>query len=265
MHAAPEREALAATLHETAHVAGAVLLEYYRRRDLVVDLKGASDLVTSADRAAEDAILSRLHAAYPEHAVLAEESGMHAGQSDGIWYIDPLDGTINYASHLPFWCVSLAVQAGGARLGMVYAPLLDELFAVTAGVSVSLNGQSIAMRHVPVDDALVYTHIGRDGPHQTEALTICTFLAPRIRRLRMMGSLALALAYVAAGRLDGVLQVGAHAWDFMAGAYLVQEAGGIVTAPDGAPIGPAAEGIAAAATPELHATLVRSVLHAHSS
>jgi myo-inositol-1(or 4)-monophosphatase len=258
-----ERAMLSTTLHEAARAAGALLLDFYRRADLTVELKGPSDLVTSADHAAEQAILARIRAAYPDHAILAEESGLHAGQRAGSWYIDPLDGTLNYASQLPYWCTSLAVQAGDVRLGVIYAPLLDEYFA-TADAGVALNGRPTAMRHVAVGDALVYTHIGRAGPRQVEALAICTFLAPRIRRLRMMGSLALALAYVAAGRLDGVLQIGAYAWDFMAGAWLVQQAGGIVSAPDGTPIRPDAGGIAAAATPELHRTLIQSVVHARS-
>lgn len=265
MRANAEQAVLATFLDETARAAGALLLDYHRRHDLVVELKGPSDLVTGADRAAEELILARIRATYPGHAILAEESGMHGGQAAGMWYIDPLDGTINYASHLPFWCTSLAARVGDARLGVVYAPLLDECFAVAAGVGATLNGQPVAPRRVPVGDALVYTHIGKHDARQAEALAICAFLAPRIRRLRMMGSLALALAYVAAGRLDGVLQVGAHPWDFMAGAWLVQESGGIVTAPDGPPLSPDADGIAAAATPELHAMLVQGVANAHSS
>jgi myo-inositol-1(or 4)-monophosphatase len=253
-----------ATLHEAARAAGALLLDTYRRHSFVVDLKGASDLVTSADRAAEALILERIHAAYPDHAVLAEESGLHTGQSGGSWYIDPLDGTINYASHLPLWCTSLAVQVGAAGAGVVYAPLLDEFFASATGAGARLNGQPVGIRQVPARDALVYTHIGKNPERQAEALAICAFLAPRIRRLRMMGSLALALAYLAAGRLDGVLQIGAFAWDFMAGALLVREAGGIVTAPDGAPIGPDAGGVVAAATPELYAVLLESVAHAQA-
>lgn len=249
---------IVAVLHECAWAAGAVLLDHYRRRDFSVDAKGASDLVTSADHATEAAILGRIRAAFPDHAVLAEESGLQVGNEDATWYIDPLDGTTNFANFLPFWCTSLAVDAShGGGAAVVYAPLLDEFFA-TAGAGATLNGQPLAVRAVPLARALVYGNIGDSRGQSGEAERIIAVLAPRIHRMRMMGSLAMALAYVAAGRFDGALQTGAEAWDFMAGAALVRAAGGLVSDTEGGPLGPRSTGVIAAATPEMHALLLEA-------
>jgi len=249
---------IVAVLQDCARAAGAVLLDRYRRRDFSVDAKGASDLVTSADHAAEAAILGRIHAAFPNHAVLAEESGLQGDGAVATWYIDPLDGTTNFAHFLPFWCTSLAVEgAAGGRAAVVYAPLLDEFFAC-GDTGATLNGQPLAVRAVPLARALVYGNVGDSRGQSGEAGRVIAVLAPRIHRMRMMGSLAMGLAYVAAGRFDGVLQTSAASWDFMAGAALVRAAGGLVSDPEGGPLGPHSAGVIAAATPEMHALLLEA-------
>lgn len=249
---------LVAVLHECARAAGAVLLDRYRRRDFVVDAKGTSDLVTSADHAAEAEILGRIRATFPGHAVLAEESGLQGGDGSATWYIDPLDGTTNFAHFLPFWCTSLAVEAAaGQGASVVYAPQLDEFFA-SGEAGATLNGQAVGVRSVPLARALVYGNIGDSRGQSGEAARMIAVLTPRIHRVRMMGSLAMGLAYVAAGRFDGVLQTRAAAWDFMAGAALVRAAGGLVSDPDGGPLGPRSVGVIAAATPEMHGLLLEA-------
>lgn len=254
----PDHAPLVELLRDTARAAGDLLLDRYRSGAFSVDAKGAFDLVTSADTAAEALILGRIRASYPDHRIVAEESGAHAGDAT-VWYIDPLDGTLNFANHLPFWSTSLAVRSpGDGAAGVVYAPLLDEFFAAD-GTGATLNGIPIAVRALPVHRALVYTHIGRDAGRQALSLAIAGTLAPRIYRLRMIGSLALALAYVAAGRLDGVLQIGASSWDYMAGALLVERAGGAVSGARGEPLEPGGETVVAAATPELHRLLLETI------
>jgi myo-inositol-1(or 4)-monophosphatase len=252
--------ALAVTLRDAARDAGTLLVDLYARPDLLIDYKGAADLVTSADRAAESLIVSRIRAAYPAHRILAEESGLHAGEEPASWYVDPIDGTLNFANQIPFWSTSVAVDAGPVgRAGVVYAPLLKEFFAATSSEGASLNGYPIAARQLDPEAAIVYTHIAHGPRRLAESVAISAYLAPRVRRLRMIGSIALALAYVAAGRMDGVLQVGASAWDFMAGVLLVEETGGVTADPDGGPLRPESRGVAAAATPALLQLLLESV------
>ena len=261
------RATLISMVEETARAAGATLLEHYNSSDLVVDLKGVADLVTSADRAAEALVLSRIRKTYPEHRVLAEESGLHSGSAAARWYVDPLDGTLNFASRLPFWCTSLAVDAAEmGRIGVVYAPLLNEYFSVVAGQGVTLNGQPILARRVNPSDALIYTPYRQEcRTCPGESLAICAYLVPRVRRLRMLGSIALALAYVAAGRLDGVVQIGVSAWDFMAGVQMVEENGGVVSDPSGGPLRPDSAGVVAAATPALLHVLLDGILSAQQA
>jgi myo-inositol-1(or 4)-monophosphatase len=253
--------ALALTLQDAAREAGALLADLYAQPDLQIDHKGDADLVTSADRAAEALIVARIRATYPAHQILAEESGLHAGEAPAHWYVDPIDGTLNFANQIPFWSTSVAVDAGPVgRAGVVYAPLLHEFFSATSGEGAVLNGNPITVRRIALEAAIVYTHIAHSPRRRAESLAISTYLAGHVRRLRMIGSIALGLAYVAAGRMDGVLQVGVSAWDFMAGVLLVEEAGGVVADPGGGPLRPESRGVAAAATPALLQLLLESVV-----
>ena len=145
---------------------------------------------------------------------------------------------------------------------MVYAPLLNEFFSTATGTGVTLNGTPVAARRVPVSEAMVYTHIGRSPEHLAESLSISAYLGSRVRRLRMIGSIALALAYVAAGRLDGVVQMGVSAWDFMAGVLLVEATGGFTADPAGGDVHTASRGVVAASTPALLNVLLESIANA---
>ncbi len=228
-----------------------------------VEFKGAghSNLVTDADRASEELILSRLARAVPTHAVLAEESGA-AGQGAYTWFVDPLDGTTNYAHGVPHFCVTLAVEGpvpGGETAllaGVVYDPLRDELFSAARGQGATLNGRRLVASQVcALDRALLCTGFPYDLPQHPEApLGLFLRLVTKAQGMRRMGSAALDLAYVAAGRFDGFFEFGLKPWDTAAGALLVTEAGGSMGRLDGEPWSPRFGDVVAAApglTPEL--------------
>lgn len=218
-------------LTEIARTAGAVLMPYYG--DLGVAQARAKgdrrrDLVSAADLAAERAILERIPAG---DSVLAEESGARAG-GGRHWLVDPLDGTINFLHALPFWCVSLAVvDEGELCAGVVHAPALDLTFAAAVGEGARVNGQPSAVSTAEhLEDAIVATGF----PYARDTLADNNLdNIPRVGAvvggLRRMGSAALDLALVAAGRLDAFWELHLNAWDVAAGVLLVRESGGTVT------------------------------------
>lgn len=224
-----------------ARRAGAVLRERFTQAR-TIDFKGEgrSDLVTDADRASEAVMLEWLAREVPQHAVLAEESGAR-GQGDFTWYVDPLDGTTNYAHGVPHFCVTLAVEGpAGLLAGVSYDPLRDELFAAARGEGATLNGQPLRVSGAAsLDQALLCTGFPYDlQQHPEVPLGLFTRLVCRAQGMRRLGSAALDLAYVAAGRFDGFFEVGLKPWDTAAGALLVAEAGGHMLRIDGAPYEP---------------------------
>jgi len=195
------------------------------------------DVVTAADRAAEDLIRGRLAAARPQDGFLGEESGASGGGSGLTWVVDPIDGTVNYLYDLPNWSVSIAVVEGEpdpaswrALAAAVAAPALGEVYTASAGGGAFRADQELRVREpVALDRALVAT-----GFHYTQAVRgnqarVAAALIPQVRDLRRTGGAAIDLASVAAGRLDAYFEQGLQPWDQAAGALLVTEAGGVVT------------------------------------
>jgi myo-inositol-1(or 4)-monophosphatase len=224
---------------EAAQLGGRALLAHCGQLTHVRSKSSSGDLVTEADEASEAAILTFLKAHLPDHAFLAEESGHHAADSDWLWAIDPLDGTLNYAHQLPFFCVSLGLMHHGQPvLGVVYAPVLNELFAGYQGGGCTLNGTAI---HVSAVETLPQSFLATGFPYRKAQLPdnnyaqFCYF-ADRVQDIRRPGSAALDLAYVACGRFDGFWERHLNAWDLCAGALLVQEAGGRVSGYAGQPL-----------------------------
>ena len=214
-----------------ARRAGTIISRSLARMDTVkVDLKGRRDYVTTTDQDAEAAIIDTLLKAYPDHQVLAEESGS-GGNSEFVWIIDPLDGTTNYLHTYPQFAVSIALAVKGqVEQAVVYDPIRDELFTATRGAGALLNDRKLRVsRCRDLDHALLATGF----PIRDERLidpylkSFATFLR-RADGVRRAGAASLDLAYVAAGRLDGYWEYGLHPWDIAAGALLVQEAGGMV-------------------------------------
>jgi myo-inositol-1(or 4)-monophosphatase len=215
-----------------ARSAGNVLLRYFDRVDtLSITAKGMNDFVSEVDRAAEDAIIEVLRKAYPDHAILAEESGKHDG-NDYQWVIDPLDGTTNYLHGLPHFAVSIALKHRGVlEHGVIYDPMREEMFTASRGSGALLNDRRLRVsQRKDLDGALLGTGIPfRDQRHVDAYLGMLKDLIKDTSGIRRPGSAALDFAYVAAGRLDGFWELGLSEWDFAAGALLVREAGGTVT------------------------------------
>jgi myo-inositol-1(or 4)-monophosphatase len=214
-----------------ARKAGSFISRALERVDtLQVDSKGYNDFVSEVDRRAEQEIIQTIHKAYPHHAILAEESGAHAG-NDSVWIIDPLDGTTNFLHGFPQFAVSVAMQhRGHAEVAVIYDPMRDELFTAIRGSGAQLNGRRLRVSKAKgLDGALIGTGFPfKDQMHIDAYLGMFRAVMPRAAGIRRAGSAALDLAYVAAGRLDGFWEIGLKPWDMAAGLLLIQEAGGIV-------------------------------------
>lgn len=213
---------------DLAYRAGAVLRAGLER-ERTVEQKGEADLVTDVDRASEALIVEALRVRYPDHRIIAEEGGAAEGNSGYTWLVDPLDGTTNYAHGFPFYSVSLGLlQNDDLRLGVVYDPLRNELFAAERGRGAFCNGRRLrvsATGHLRA--ALLTTGFPYDRSTNPENnLAEFSRMVLRIQGVRRSGSAALDLCYVAAGRTDGHWELGLHPWDVAAGALMIVEAGG---------------------------------------
>jgi len=215
-----------------AREAGHLLLRYFNRMENIpVEEKQANDFVTEVDRASEKIIIGAIRKAYPDHAILAEESGDHAG-NDYQWIIDPLDGTTNYLHGFPQFSISIAVQHRGELVAaVVHDPLRDETFTAHKGGGAYLNEHRIRVsKRKDLHGALLGTGIPyRDQRFVDNYFGMMKALIRDAAGVRRPGSAALDFAWLAAGRIDGFWELGLARWDFAAGALLVQEAGGVVT------------------------------------
>ncbi len=247
-----------AELEDMARRAGAVLRERYGLRHTITH-KGSVDLVTEADRRSEELILGAIRERYPSHSILSEERGDLPGEGDGCWFVDPLDGTLNYAHALPFFAVSIAYASGSrVRLGVIYDPLRDECFAAERGRGAWLNGQPIHVSAVSeLRESLLVTGFPNE-PSEIVAQNLRYYerFQRQTQGVRRLGSAALDLAYVACGRLDGFWEIRLNAWDVAAGGLLVEEAGGRATRLSGEPdyLRPPCSILAAG--PALHAVML---------
>jgi len=218
-----------------ARQAGAVLMEGYGKV-LHIQHKGAIDLVTEFDKRSEEVILPFIQKEFPEHAILAEESGLHHTESEYQWVIDPLDGTTNFAHGIPIFSVSIALlKKNSPIVGVVYDPLRDEWFSAEIGRGAMLNDQPIQVTtHAELGQAVLSTGFPYDlhiNPQNNFAHFV--HLQRRTRAVRHLGSAALDCAWTAMGRLDGYWEFGVKPWDVGAGALIVREAGGRVTTAEG--------------------------------
>jgi len=215
---------------EMARRAGGLLLNGYGRATQVRH-KGAIDLVTEYDLKSEQILVEGIRTAYPADAILSEEGG--GGEGEGVrWLVDPLDGTTNFAHGLPIFSVSIAcVQAQELLLGVIYDPTREELFHTLAGKGAFLNEAPIRVSAATtLDESLLVTGFPYDiRTNPDNNLSNFSALAVRARAVRRLGSAALDLAYVAAGRFDGYWELRLNPWDWAAGVLMVREAGGRVT------------------------------------
>ncbi|MBI3167267.1 MAG: inositol monophosphatase [Chloroflexi bacterium] len=222
-------------LERLAREAGAILREGYNKEH-TVHYKGTIDLVTETDHASEAFLLGEIKSAFPGGHILAEESGNIQGSNEDLWYIDPLDGTVNYAHHIPIFCVSIGFASNGVMvLGAVYDPLRDEMFTAEKGKGAFLNGKQI---HVSNTNELVKSLLVTGFPYDTWDTELDNFkyferLAKKTQGVRRLGSAALDACYVAAGRFDGFWEFKLKPWDVAAAGLIAAEAGAKVTAIDG--------------------------------
>jgi myo-inositol-1(or 4)-monophosphatase len=216
-----------------AHHAGDFIVSKINKLpDLKVEVKALNDFVSEIDRQAETRIIEDLLKSYPQHGILAEESGAIEGKEEYRWIIDPLDGTTNYLHGFPHYAVSIACEYQGRLThGVIYDPFKQELFAASRGDGATLNNRRIRVNNLPTaQGALLATGFPFKHPDQLDDfLRLFKAFFLKASDVRRAGSAALDLAYVAAGRVDGFWESGLNAWDIGAGALIVREAGGLVT------------------------------------
>ncbi len=231
------------TAAEIAIEAGALLKSFYEK-GVATEYKGDVDLVTEADRASEALIVSRLLAAFPEHGIYGEEGTRDRLEGEFRWYVDPLDGTTNFAHGFPVFCVVLGLEQRAEGLapdedgeiiaGVIYDPLRDELFLTEKGKGAWLNGRQIHVsktRHL--QEALTGTGFPSKKRHESPNIHFYQEFTLRSHGVRRAGSAAIDLAYVACGRLDAYWEFKLNPWDTSAGSLLVTEAGGTMSSFDG--------------------------------
>lgn len=220
------------TAIEIAREAGALLLQFHERRTSTgvktFELKGEQDLLTEADKASEALVVERIRSHFPAHGIVAEEGGGHESKSPYRWYVDPVDGTTNFAHGFPYFNVTLALEhAGQIIAGVVYDPVRDEMFAAERGAGAHLNQRKIRVSNVAkVEEALVATGFPSRKRHQNVNVHFYYQLAMISHGVRRAGAAALDLAYVACGRTDAFWEFTLNAWDMAAGTLLIEEAGG---------------------------------------
>ena len=214
-----------------ARQAGEILRSGYNQEHKV-SYKGVIDLVTETDRASEEFLLGEINARWPGSYIMAEESGVTLGDVEQSWYIDPLDGTVNYAHHIPIFSVSIGFALKGRmHLGIVYDPLRDEMFSAERGKGAHLNGQAIHVSNTTeLNRSLLVTGFPYDA-WNTDHDNFSNFVhfGKLTQGVRRFGSAALDASYVAAGRFDGFWEIFLKPWDVAAGGLIAEEAGARVT------------------------------------
>lgn len=224
---------------ETAHSAGSLLLEYFRKPAEDVESKSTpTDLVSAADKASEALILDLIGSKRPGDGILSEEGGEETSTSGLTWVVDPLDGTVNFLFGIPTWAVSIAIQDEvGGLVGVVHQPTTDETFTATRGGGAYMNRKPIRVsQRTDLASALVGTGFAYDARAREAQAKIATRVLPQARDIRRAGSAALDLAAVSCGRLDAFYEAPMESWDKAAGVVLIEAAGGVVselTAPFG--------------------------------
>ena len=213
---------------------------------------GVGNIVTEMDHASERLILGGIRKAFPDHAIVAEESG-ESGNAECRWYVDPLDGTVNYSHGFPLWCVSIGFEARGRmEAGVVYCPGLGDLYEARRGHGAKRNGRPIRVSKADrLDRALLVSGFPYDWKLKIQALVAWGAFVRRSQAIRRLGSAALDLCLVADGRLDGFWERGLGSWDLAAGVLVAREAGSTVTGLHGRPFD-LFQGDVLAANPTIH-------------
>jgi myo-inositol-1(or 4)-monophosphatase len=222
---------------EAVKESGKILLDEYEIFDRNnVMMKSKHEIVTKLDLLSEEIIIKKIIINFPTHGIVSEERGEIKGVADYVWYIDPIDGTPNFSIHNPLWSMSLALAyENNIMLGVVYAPVLGELFVAEAGGGAWLNNRKLAVSEINQGKTINTFCHGAQNKDIKKALSYCRQQKLNGFDCRQLGSAAIELAYVAAGRVESIFIPGAHSWDIAAGVLLVNEAGGKVTDINGRP------------------------------
>lgn len=211
---------------------GRIHLSYFRGNALDIHTKSnVYDVVTRADKEGEAFLIAKIQESFPDHAILGEETGMHAGEADYCWVLDPLDGTNNFSQGLPVFTISVGLQYKGKTvLGVVYAPYLKEMFVAIRGGGAFFNGTPLKVSDkTDLEHAVLGTGFPYDkGTNPVNNISNLASILPHLRGIRRMGSAAYDLCCTAAGWLDGYWELNLNLWDMCAGALIVEEAGGCV-------------------------------------
>ena len=212
-----------------ARAAGALLRENYES-DLEVDAMLAHDIKLELDVRSQELITEKILSAFPDHAIFGEEGLAGNQDSPFQWIVDPIDGTVNYFYGIPHFCVSIAMRENGdLKVGVIYDPMLDEMFAVEAGGTPTRNGRPMrASSRDQLRDAVVTVGFSKTKESMDAGMAQYKKISYQVRKTRILGSAALAMAYVACGRLDAYIEEQISLWDIAAGQLLVEAAGGTV-------------------------------------
>lgn len=251
-------------LQELAKQAGEILRAGYEKEHQVA-YKGVIDLVTEVDRASEAFLLREIDRRWPGSYVLSEEAGVVAGDREHAWYVDPLDGTVNYAHGIPFFSVSIAyAHKGTMQLAAVYDPMRDELFSAERGQGAQLNGKAIhASGTTELQRSLLVTGFPYDAwDTESDNFANFTHFGKLTQGVRRFGSAALDASYVGAGRFDGFWELSLKPWDIAAGGLVAQEGGALVTNVNNRPDYLSAPQSIVAATPAIHAKILEHLVAA---
>jgi myo-inositol-1(or 4)-monophosphatase len=245
-------------IQDIARQAGALLMSYFGKVE--IEYKGDVDLVTKADRESENLVVERIHSLWPDHDITGEEGTNTKTGSDYRWYIDPLDGTTNFAHGYPVFCVSIALEYKGTRIaGVVFDPTRNEMFSASQGNGAVLNGRKISVSKTKeLGQSLVATGFPSHKRHANPNIHFYHQITLRSHGVRRAGSAALDLAYVSCGRYDGYWEFNLNSWDTAAGVLLVQEAGGIVSDFWNGPFEISSREVLAA-NPNLHPALMQEI------
>jgi len=243
-------------IQQIALEAGDLLMQHFGKVD--IEYKGEVDVVTAADRESEKLIVERLTKLWPEHDLMGEEGARRTSGSDYRWYIDPLDGTTNFAHGYPVFCVSIALERKGELIaGTVYDPTRREMFAAEKGAGSFLNDRPMRVsKTATLAESLIATGFPSQKRHKNPNIHFYHHITLQTHGIRRAGSAAMDLAYTAAGRYDGYWEFNLNPWDTAAGVLIVYEAGGVVSDLDGRPFDIASKEVVAS-----NGTLHPALLH----
>lgn len=220
---------------KAAREAGKVIEKYFQT-EILKEFKEDTSIVTLADKESEDVIKRAVSAEFPNHSIMGEETGLTDQKSDYTWYIDPVDGTTNFANGLPIFAISIAlVHKGEIIVGVVYNPIINALFYAQKGAGAYFNDKKIFVSKDDQNHCIVTTSSSKRRKNRDLAHNLLYHLPEKIRSTRNLGSTSLELAFVARGSIEANIQIGLSPHDFTAGTLLVREAGGKITKFDGSP------------------------------